>query len=426
MDTNVQHNDSMSKLTVNRKLKSVLVFSIWPLGGFLVALHNSFRSRIDRIVLWLFSGFVGICISLTLETSDFKHYILDFQESREMNFSGFFQSIIDFFTLNSELTDLGNHTIYFMLSRFTTDPQILLLSLGLFYGFFYSGVINQIASFTRKKGLLSMVLFMILIFVIFPTQGINQRFWTAGMIFLFGAYKSILKDDKFLGYFFVLAAPLMHIGVVFFTIGFFLFILTRMVHPYILVLLLPASFFLSNNFATIFEPTANLVGGALAEKFSNYTGAFGEQLLKDFSERTWYASYWRHMAVFSLFSLFLYALNRVIHSSDYKLKAVFRFTLSVFLISTLLSSFSMSFRYEEFMIFLLAAALYLFVQRYKIDEVYKILTVLVSPGIMLLLAIKLSALLQFLTPYFFISNIMTAWFFEDADAVWEFLDFLNV
>lgn len=409
-----------------KKVDRVLLFLVWPLAAFLIGFQNFFRRRADRIVLLLFSGFVGICISFSLETSDFQTYIRDFQSYKGLTLGEYISSVSDFFALNSPLTDIGNHTIYFLLSRFTMNPKLLLVTLGLIYGFFYSGVIQQISRFTRKNGLFSITLFLIMILVIFPTQGINQRFWIAGMIFLFGAYKYILYNQKLAGALLILLSPLMHIGILLLSVGFLLYVLTQRVHLYLILIMIPVSLFISSNIALVFEPSISMMGGAVAEKFANYTGDFGEQLLQSQQERSWYASLWRQFALYALFTLFLYSVIRIRKDSHSKLGEMSRFTLWIFIMMSLMTEFSMSFRYQELMIFVLAVFLYMFIQIVRIDLIFKILNVFVSPAIFLLFAIKLSAILQFLTPYFLISNYLTAWFFPDAEAIWSYIDFLNV
>lgn len=406
---------------LNPSFKLLLLF-IWPFGALLLSLKNRFVDKVDRTILFFVSPFVGLCLALNNETNDVHSYIYYFTKYGEHDNSYLIYYIEQFIALTPGYNDIGNHLIYFFVSRITLEPRVLLMTMGLTYGIFYSKVVIETGIFTRKKGFIGAVFILILLVLLFPTQAINQRFWIAGMIYFVGLQQYIIKQ-KFSGIAFILLSPLMHIGLSLFVIGFIIYqiALRFNINIYILLACIPVSFIISSNFVDIFAPLVKLLGGSLEYKFSGYSGDLGNRLIEAQKSRSWYAVIWRQGALNSLLLLQILMVFKSKATHTW-FKNLLLINVILFNLVILLSQFSMGFRYFELMIFLQAMTIYIYIQLYKIDNLFKGVFLATSPLIFLMIFMKISAILQLLEPSFFFMNYFTEWAIETPNDVWSYID----
>ena len=401
-----------------------LTFFVWPFASFIHAFVNGFRKKEDRVILFLLSGFLGLTFTVDTEGSDVFAYLKVYESYAFQDFSFLVEMLNSYFiTFTSPHSDIGIHILSFLLSRISTSPELYFILMGLMFGYFYAQIFAYIGRLFDRKNFLSFTFLAMLILAIFPTQGINQRFWIATMIFIYGVQQNILQNKK-IGILTMLLSAIMHSGMAVPIIGVLLFKFTKKVPIGFTLLLIPIGAYLSTNLLSLLEPVALMLGGVFEKKIINYTGEFGLAFLEERKSSAWYSYYWRQVVIIALslpLSNLLFNFKKLKKEHQNLLK------LNVFLLSTaaLLSEFSMNFRFFEIVIFLQTLTLYIYTQQYHMTAAFKWLLFLSSPGILFLFFMKISSVLQFIKPTFFIANYMTAWFFGDMYSTWYYIDPIN-
>ena len=319
--------------------------------------------------------------------------------------------------------DIGIHTICYFTSIFSSNPKLLIIVLGLIFGMFNSSVLYEAGKVYSRKNSISLILMLILVFVIFPTQAINQRFWIAAMIFVRGL-QLIFLYDKRKGWVYIIVSPLMHIGMMLSILGLLIFYMVKSLNSHYLILFVPFSLYFGSDQLILIEQLAGSIGGSVEGKFSDYTGESATQLMEMNKNRIWYAAYQRELALLATSLLIIYVSIAYKKLEKYEVN-LFKLNLVFINIACTLIDFSMSFRYFEMFIFIQVFTLFLFVQKNILKQGFKKLFWIVSPVTLLFLGMKFTSVLQFIKPTFFVTNVITALLVGDIKSVWHYIDFIN-
>ena len=193
---------------IKNRLFQYVLFFIWPIASFFRAI-NRYHKPWAKNVVWLFVAFYGFTFLASGEGVDSLDYMRRLAEMHQQQ-TDFSTVVNSLYTIGGE-TDLFAPFLLFLLSRFTDDPRILFLMIGLVFGFFYSrnlAIIHQQID-TQMRGYL-LLLFIVLILVI-PIWNINGvRFWTAAHVFLYGILNFFLLNKIKKGLLFIALSALFH------------------------------------------------------------------------------------------------------------------------------------------------------------------------------------------------------------------------
>lgn len=209
----------------SRNMGTFITFLIWPFLGVLLSFKN-YKYYSSRNAIWLFIIFIGLTFKWSY-SDDTQRYVdeLVFYRNQNWNLFEFFNHIV--FDKNEGRIDFIQPLINFVITKFTSDPQILLASYGLVFGFFYSRniwfLIDQVEYKIKTEALAYLLLFC---FLVMPQYGINGvRYWTGVHMLMFGLINYLSLNNKIRGYVFVFGSIFMHdahIVSIFLVLSYFL------------------------------------------------------------------------------------------------------------------------------------------------------------------------------------------------------------
>lgn len=228
---------------VKKRLFQYVLFFIWPIASFFRAIKWHEKPWAKNVV-WLFVAFYGFTFLVNRDTVDALDYMKDLAEMH--NHQTDFSTIIDSLYIIGGEKDLFAPFLLFILSRFTDDPRILFLIVGLIFGYFYSRNLAMIQQQIRvqTKGYI-FILFVVLILII-PIWSINWvRYYTAAHVFIYGILNVFLLNKSKKGLFFIAITPLFHFSfLITFPILLAYYIIGNRYNAFLILYL--ASFFISS------------------------------------------------------------------------------------------------------------------------------------------------------------------------------------
>ena len=245
-----------------------LLFMLWPFLSLVVALANYSQKESKRIV-YIFLIYYGLTFIVTQTGMDAFRYAQRFHINSNLPFSDFYEIVGGIYATSTSI-DIIEPFISFVVSRFTSNHNILFASYAAFFGFFYLKSINLLYKHYKESPGWNSLIFMFLFIIIIPITSINApRMWVAAWIFFYGAYHVIVfRDIKYL--LVTLLACFMHWS-------FFIPSAILMIYYFIgnrNLIYLPivfVSFIFPNLLFSVFESIASMLGGAFETRFRGYT-----------------------------------------------------------------------------------------------------------------------------------------------------------
>jgi hypothetical protein len=189
----------MSRTTTTSKKNSLLIFIIWPFFALYYAIGN-YKAGWAKDIIWFFVVFYGLTITIhnygAEETSDANRYRDRFTEMADTKIS--FDNVTAlFYNQESQTLDIIEPIILFAVSRITDNFHFLFAVFGLIFGYFYSRNIWYLIEKVPKKidsANIPVILTFALVVGFWNIGGF--RFWTATMIFLYGALPFLYEGRK--------------------------------------------------------------------------------------------------------------------------------------------------------------------------------------------------------------------------------------
>lgn len=253
----------------NNLASNLVLFLIWPFAAFLYALKN-FHQKSGRIIIYLFILLFGFTFVLGNEKLDSFRYAEYFQNMSKFTFSDLQYFFNNLFSTEQTL-DFGQPLITFLVSRFSDDHRVFFGVIAGIFGFFYlksvSFLYNKHYYYNKNIYLLFFILYFALI--INPIFNINGfRFWTATWIFFYGAYLFInTKEKKF--FVITMISIFFHFSYIA-PIAIFFFYLVLGNRNKLYLVLLVASFFISDIVFQFIPQAANILGEGVMERVGRY------------------------------------------------------------------------------------------------------------------------------------------------------------
>ncbi len=172
----------------------VLAFIAWPLIGLILAISN-IRLSYARWILIAFCGYYGLTMVFENETLDSYTHAERFIQDSEMTLSEYLNTIGEIFSLQSKDLDIYVITSSFIVSIFSSKPEVYYLLHATVFGFFYISTLYHLLDESKNytfKNKLFFILFLIALAGLVPISQVNSiRQWTAAWIFTFGVVNYI-------------------------------------------------------------------------------------------------------------------------------------------------------------------------------------------------------------------------------------------
>lgn len=176
-------------------LWSYILFLIWPVVSFFVALRN-FGSPYSNIIIVFFYGLFGYTYIYD-ESSDSSRHALSFKYIAEEPFNRFLEIIGGLYSGGSGKPDFFMDFIAFVVSRFTEDSKIYFFTLSIILSLVLLKNINYFHSlYKTNKNIISLI-FLSFFFVLMPPSRIlSFRHYVALLFFVYGVYKYFSTKNK--------------------------------------------------------------------------------------------------------------------------------------------------------------------------------------------------------------------------------------
>jgi len=179
----------------------VVAFIAWPLLGLILAIANV-RLNYARWILIAFCGYYGLTMVFENETLDSFTHAERFIQDSDMSFSEYLNTLGEIFSLQSKDLDIYVITSSFIVSLFSSRPEVYYFLHAIVFGFFYIStlytLLDERKNYTIKNELF-FVLFVIALAGLVPISQVNSiRQWTAAWIFTYGVVNYIRNKPNYL------------------------------------------------------------------------------------------------------------------------------------------------------------------------------------------------------------------------------------
>lgn len=216
-------------------MKSIFIFLINPFLGFLSSLAD-LNKRWHGLVFVAFYSLFGYAISFTLTSADSYRIGARFCQQDFI-----FREILGMYERGS-ITDVYMLMVFSIVKQYTDNPKILFAVLGAVLGGLAYLSVSQLYKIWKGKRTWFFYLLLAIFMLNVAFDKVNAiRFWTATAYFSFLAIQYLYFKRRY-ALFLIALSPLFHFGYIIATIGFYLFIVlkllrvtTRMI--YVLMLL---------------------------------------------------------------------------------------------------------------------------------------------------------------------------------------------
>lgn len=175
---------------------------VWPFGALVSALRR-FRQPWAKTVFWLFCVYVGFVFVYADPNkpggADSARYIMKLTDlyRNPSSLGALVSSFYDPPAGGGAWLDIYQPLTTWLVSRFTEDPRALFGVFAAVFGFFYAENIWLVLGAVNRRVGLVLLIFTLAFSLVNPIWNINgARMWTAAQIFLYGALRYFLKDDR--------------------------------------------------------------------------------------------------------------------------------------------------------------------------------------------------------------------------------------
>ncbi|WP_341221452.1 EpsG family protein [Polaribacter atrinae] len=233
----------MIKENINN-LRVLFLFFIYPFGSFLAAL-KTLNSKYSFKVFFLFSILFGLTFIAKNESADSYRYAEEFNRVKNNSSIEFTQTVIEYFTFESNIKDIYEVTSYYLISRISDSYHVLMAFWAFVFAFF---LLKSFRFFVNRIEFNNSFFVYVLAFLFVysnPISNINgARFWTASWVAVYVVFQ-IVVNKRYLFFLLACITPLIHISFVFFIAILFIYVVSLKFHK-LWVYIFMISFFVGN------------------------------------------------------------------------------------------------------------------------------------------------------------------------------------
>jgi hypothetical protein len=407
MSTQIAENNNESR---SRTWLGILFF-FWPFVSFVVA-ARSFNVKSHRIFVVLFFAFYGYTMALTNTGSDGYRHSQDFIAAGTKTPEDYVKDISSIITGTSKGdVDLYITTVDFIMSRFTSSPQLVFLFHGFLFAFLavrvYSWLYDETGAPVRGNALVYFVLILTL-------NSIHKlplvRFPIAQWMFVFGMYQ-YLKTEKWKHLAWCFGAVLVHFSFIFGLVTAMVFVVFKRNNLLYAGLVVLSYIFpdLLHNYLIALDPT--LVGEGIGGRIEGYSDQEYIDTRTEGSENTnWYKRIRNDVLKYAVYGSFLGIDRNILGKMDRFQKNLFSYLILLLAFVNFGSTFdSLGYRFN--FVWLLFASMFLF-RYYQINypgsRKLNMIPRLVIPAVMFTFIMELRQAMESMSLFWIIGNPITA------------------
>lgn len=394
----------------------ILLFFIWPFGAFLLSLSNYNRKE-SHIIVILFTGLFGY--SMIAESAE-----LDIH--RVLGLAGIYAAysssqIVEVVTGlygpdPDNAVDIYKDLVAFIVSRFTTNGNILFMVFGLIYGWIYTKSVNVLISFEKGKNIFTIILLLSFSVAFGLDQLAGVRFATAAYLLFFGIFNFLKTNKK--NYLFIASLSLLiHFAYLSVLVVFILFLLINRRYRIIYSILI-FSFISAGFFQETINQIITYLGGSIEERAKLYTQLeAGEQRL------VWYVAFRENlMTIYALIFILLTKIRRIKLNENVLSVKLLHFSLMLLALSNFTNHIQHAgYRYNFVFIMVFMSYVYVLFNTNKENKVIRILSLMAIPFFLLQFLYVVRSVLFYSSPMLYIGNIFMIFFQETDQNMWQLL-----
>ncbi len=394
----------------------ILVFFIWPFAAFLYALVN-YRRRDSQIIMVLFTGLFAFSMMAESAGLDLYRILESAKLYATLSFDQVWAIVGGLYGEGDDAgVDVYRDLVAFIITRFSSNGNVMMLVFGLIYGWFYVLSLQALLAINKIKNVYSIFILISFSMIFSMDQVAGVRYATAAYLMFFGGFRFIQsKRLKFL----IIAAlsVLVHFS---FLAVFVVLIIYWWLKPanVILFILVIITFFAGNFFGDSVLTFIDSLGGSLGARAGLYTG---QKLEADHT--VWFVKYREEsMAIYMvLFILITKILNIRLREKQLHTQLL-GFSLALLSLSNITTNIPHAgYRYQFVAILFFMAYVYLLYRFNSNNETIKMLSLLSVPFFMLQIIYAMRSIL-FYTPYtLFLASSPMVLFLKIEQTVWDLI-----
>lgn len=394
----------------------VLLFIIWPFGSFLFALSN-FSRKESHIIIMLFTGLFGY--SMIAESAG-----LDIH--RVLGLAGIYSAysssqIIEVVTGlygpdPDNAVDIYKDLVAFIVSRFTTNGNILFMVFGLIYGWIYTKSINVLISFENGKNIFTIVILLSFSVAFGLDQLAGVRFATAAYVLFFGIFNFLKSNKK--NYLFIASLSLLiHFAYLSVLVVFILFLLINRRYRIIYSILI-FSFISAGFFQGTINQIISYLGGSIEERAKLYT-----QLESGQQRLIWYVALRENLMTIYAFIFILFTkIRRMKLNRNALSDKLLHFSLLLLALSNFTNHIQHAgYRYNFVFVMFFMSYVFIFYHANKGIKQIRILILMAIPFFILQFLYVARSVLFYSSPMLYIGNIFMILFQETDKNMWQLI-----
>lgn len=393
------------------------LFLIWPFMSLIVAARN-YRLPGSRHIVTLFCGFLGLMFVVRsgLDANTHKERFFEYVDR---GFSELWEAVL-MVVITQEKVDIYQDIIYYLVSRFTTDPVWLWVLLGLLFGIIYSkNIWFLLNSSDEKINVNSLVFLVAILFIITPMQGINQfRFWTAAHVFFYGAMNVVLfKNPKYL--LIALLAPLIHFGMLLPNAALLAFYFLGRRDIIYIPMAIGSALLAEVEFTALTE-YIEFLGPAFENRFENYTADKMVERLDDRQDRAWYVAMWQPALLYMTYGMMIFTYTKFKGKLSENVQNLGSFLLVLITLMNLISNFPMIYRYLPVLFLFVFAYLYVVYSEQGFRRLHFAVILCLAP-ILLMILVQTRITMEMIDATVLINNPIFALFGNSDTSLLDFI-----
>lgn len=394
----------------------ILLFIIWPFGAFLFAL-SKYNQKESQFIIVLFTGLFGY--SMIAESASLDIF-------RVLKLAGIYSGISSLQIIEivtglygpepDNALDIYKDLIAFIVSRFTTNGNILFMVYGLIYGWVYVKSLDKLVSEEQIKGIIPAILLLSLSIAFGMDQLAGVRFATAAYVLFFGLF-NLMKTHKKKYLIIASLSILIHFSYLSVVVAFILFFFIQKCHKLIYAIVI-FSFISAGFLQDYINEIISFLGGSIEERVTIYT-----QMAENKQNLVWYVGLREEMMTFYALIFIVYTN---IKKANFKVTDLSEKLLYFSLMLLALSNFTnhiqhAGYRYNFVFILFFMSYVYVFFLANKGDKEIRILSLMAVPFFLLQFLYVVRSVLFYSSPMLYLGNIFMVFFQNMDQNMWQVL-----
>ncbi|HEY0740164.1 MAG TPA: EpsG family protein [Chryseosolibacter sp.] len=294
------------------------IFAIWPFLAFIFSVFD-FGKQSSRITIILFFTLLGFSMVLNRETMDGYKHSQVFEAAKDITLSNFTDEVQNILLFRSvENVDFYLYTTNFLFSRFTSDPRIIFTFHSFIFALLLVSFLGSI--YDNVPGIwptVSILIFLLLVFINPITNVHFIRFPIGSWIFLTGAYHFIVtRKTRFIAFAFL--AVIVHFAFTYAVAALLLYAVfgnRHLIYSAVLAFsfIVPDLFYNNVSFMD-----ASLDEGNIEKKIYAYSNEeYIETRKQGLESAAWYRAYRIQIIQYSMYVIMLIATFHALRTKRY-------------------------------------------------------------------------------------------------------------